>query len=469
MSDGSKAGDKAQAPGRRTFLKETLAGAACALGFPTIIPASALGAEGTVAPSDRITLGSIGVGRMGGGDTRAFLQQKDVRVVAICDVQESRRKAQKEIVDNTYGDKACTTYNDFRELLERKDVDALMLATGERWTPLIGAEAARRGKHMYYEKPLALTVENAKAIREVIRHSGVAWQFGTQQRSSQYFRFAVELVRNGKIGNLQKIVIGSSGGDGRLEPEVPKPVPPGVDWDMWLGPAPMVPYSDLRIGLWWLRISDYGLGNLDGGWGIHDLDIAQWANNTDHTTPISVEGTGTLYDDIRDTVNFYEIEHTYANGVKIHMMNLALALSRYSQFPRGTGNSTVLIGDEGWIWVSRQGMQSHPESILRTIIGPNDKRVIHSDDHKRNFLDAVRTGQPTVTNIEAAAHDEMIAQMSDIAVRLKRKLRWDPVKEEFIGDEEANRRLSKPMRSPWRLEVPVEVTKSTGSTSTLGG
>lgn len=195
---------------RRDMLKGTLAGAAAVLGFPTIIPASALGAEGAVAPSDRITLASIGVGRMGGGDTRAFLQQKDVRVVAVCDVQESRRNAQKDIVDRTYGDKACATYNDFRELLERQDVDALMLATGERWTPLIGAEAARRGKHMYYEKPLALTVENAKAIREVIRRSGVAWQFGTQQRSSQYFRFAVELVRNGKIGNLQKVVIGSS-------------------------------------------------------------------------------------------------------------------------------------------------------------------------------------------------------------------------------------------------------------------
>jgi predicted dehydrogenase len=472
MSNSLKAGEKAQAPGRRTFLKETLAGAACVLGFPTIIPSSALGADGATAPSDRITLGCIGVGRQGTGDMKGFLQHDDVRVVAICDVQETARNAAKALVDARNGDKQCATYNDFRELIARKDVDALLLATGERWTPYIGIAAARLGKHMYYEKPCALTVENAKAIRAAVKQSGVVFQFGAQQRSSQYFRFACELVRNGKIGQLKTVAIASSGGGARLQPEVPKDPPPGFDWDLWLGPAPWVPYSDLRTSVYWLRISDYGLGNLAGGWGIHDLDIAQWVNNSDDTTPISVEGTGTLYDDIRDTVATYDIEHTYANGVKIKFMDGATARRQFNQF--GPGNSDVLIGTEGWIWVSRDGIKTQPESLMRTIIGPNDKQVISGldysleaiqagnpalhaaapSDHRTNFLDAIRTGRPNVSPVDVAAHDEMIAQMADIAVRLKRKLHWDPIKEEFINDEQANRRLAKPARGPWRLEVP---------------
>ncbi|HMD71478.1 MAG TPA: Gfo/Idh/MocA family oxidoreductase [Bryobacteraceae bacterium] len=473
MSNGSKAEKKAHVGDRRNFLKGTLAGAACVLGFPTIIPASALGAEGTTAPSDRITLGCIGVGRQGTGDMRGFLQHDDVRVVAICDVQETARKAAKALVDARNGDKSCATYNDFRELLGRKDIDALLMATGERWTPYIGIEAARLGKHMYYEKPCALTVENAKAIRAAVKQSGVVFQFGAQQRSSQYFRFACELVRNGKIGQLKTIAIASSGGGGRLQPEAPKDPPPGFDWDMWLGPAPWMPYSDLRTSVYWLRISDYGLGNLAGGWGIHDLDIAQWVNNSDDTTPISVEGTGTLYDDIRDTVATYDIEHTYANGVKIKFMDGGTARRQFTQF--GPGNSDVLIGTEGWIWVSRDGIKTQPESLIREIIGPNDKHVIGGSDftqeailtgssatlhaaaggdHRTNFLDSIRTGRPNVSPVDVAAHDEMIAQMADIAVRLKRKLHWDPVKEEFIDDEQANRRLAKTARGPWRTEVP---------------
>ena len=452
MSDSSEATEQAQAPGRRTFIKETLAGAACVLGFPTIIPSSALGADGATAPSDRITIGCIGVGRQGTGDMRGFLQHDDVRVLAICDVQETARKNAKGLVDARNGDKSCATYNDFRELLERKDIDALLMAPGERWTPYIGIAAARMGKHMYYEKPLALTVENAKAVRAAVKESGVVFQFGTQQRSSQYFRFACELVRNGNIGQLKTIAVASSGGGARLQPEEPKEPPSGFDWDMWLGPAPWVPYSDLRTSVYWLRISDYGLGNLAGGWGIHDLDIAQWVNNSDDTTPVTVEGTGTLYDDIRDTVATYDIEHTYANGVKIKFMDGATAHRQFQQF--GPGNSDVLIGSEGWIWVSRQGMKTHPESLMREIIGPDGQHVIYSADHRTNFLDAIRTGKPTVSSIDVAAHDEMIAQMGDIAVRLKRKLHWDPTKEEFINDEQANRRLAKTSRGPWRLEVP---------------
>jgi predicted dehydrogenase len=433
---------------RREFLKGALA-------FPAIVPPSARGAN------DRITVGCIGVGRMGGGNLRSFLRQPDVRITAICDVQQVRREQQKAVVDKTYGDQVCTACNDFRELLDRKDIDAVMIATGERWHPIISAEAARRGKHIYCEKPLALTVAEAKAVRDAVRRSGVTFQFGTQQRSSAYFRNACELVRGGKIGQLQKVVIGCSGPSGARQIEQPGRVPRGFDWDMWLGPAPWAPYSDLRASLIWLAIYDYGLGSIGGSWGVHDIDIAQWVNNSDHTTPISVEGAGTLYDDIRDTIAAWEMEYVYANGVKIHFLNRSAAIKQYAQYWTGEGNSVVLIGSEGWIWVSREGIKSQPDSILRTFIGPNDPRVMASNDHKRNFLDAIRTGQPTISPIEAAARDEMICQMGDIAVRLERKLRWDPAKEEFVGDVQANRRLWRPMRSPWRIATAERLERAT--------
>ena len=375
-------------------------------------------------------------------------------MVAICDVQDSARERIKTAVDRQYKDTACAAYNDFRELLERDDIDALMLATGERWTPIIGAEAARRGKHMYYEKPMAVTIEDAKAMRAVVRRYGVAFQFGTQQRSSVYFRNACELVRNGRIGQLQEIVIGCSGAGAPSGPEKITAPPPGFDWDMWLGPAPWVPYSDLRCSVLWLAIYDYGLGSIGGNWGVHDLDFAQWANNSDDTTPVTVEGEGAIYqDDIRDTICKWDIEYTYANGVKINLMDRASAMARYRQYWRGTGslNGVILLGSEGWIWVSREGMETQPESLVRAVIGPNEQRVVRSNDHTRNLLDAIRTGSPTLSSVEVAAHDEMMCQMGDIAVRLKRKLRWDPVKEEFIDDPAANRRMARAKRGVWHV------------------
>jgi predicted dehydrogenase len=438
---------------RREFLKRTAAGIA---GFPAIVPASALGLSGATPPSERIVMGSIGVGNMGSGHLRGLLQYDDVRVAAVCDVQETRRQRAKAVVDAAYGDQSCAVYNDFRELLARGDIDAVLIATGERWHPLIGMEAARRGKHMYQEKPMCLSVAEAKAQREAVRRAGVVFQFGTQQRSSYYYRFSMELVRNGRIGELQKILICSNGGYGyarqRIEEQVKDP-PPGFDYDMWLGPSPYNPYSDTRVSGIWMSITDYGLGHMGGLWGIHDLDIAQWANNADNTTPVSVEGTGVFHDDIRDTAYIYDIEYKYANGVVCQYMDLSTAKKRYEQFRYGA-MACCLVGSEGWIYVAREGMRTNPPSLMRSFIGPNDIRVIQSNDHKRNFFDAIRTGRPTISPVEAAAHDEMMCQMGDIALRTRRKLRWDPVKEIFIDDPEANRRLSRSMRSPWRCDVP---------------
>jgi predicted dehydrogenase len=434
-------------------MKGTLAGAVDVLGVPDIIPATVLGAGGATPPSDRITLGSIGVGVMGGSHVRGFLQHEDVRLVAVCDVRESARQRAQGMVNARYGDKACAAYNDFRELLARPDIDAVVIATPEFWHPFIGIEAARQGKHMYYEKPMSRTVEEAQALREAVRRSGVVFQFGTQQRSSFYFRHACELVRNGKIGQLKSIAVGSAGGylHRELQLASPQPVPAGLDWEMWLGPAPWAPYSDLRVAEFtWMNIYDYGLGGMGGEYGIHDLDIAQWVNDADHTGPITVEGNGECYRDIRDTISDYEVEYIYANGVRLHFMDLVTARKRVRQFELGRSVGVVIFGTEGWIWVSREGIRTQPESLVAAVIGPNEIRVMRSKDHKRNFLDAIRTGRQTISPVEVGARDEMVCQMADIAIRMKRKLRWDPVKEVF-DDEAANRRLSRPKRGPWRL------------------
>jgi predicted dehydrogenase len=429
---------------------------------------------GVVAPSDKIVFGSIGVGSKGTGDLRAWLAKDDVVVKAVCDVRDASSQNAKSLVDARNGDKSCAIYRDFRELLARTDIDAVNIAPGERWHTLMSIEAARRRKHIFCQKPIALTVEEAKAVREAVQRYGVSFQLGAQQRSSALFRHAVELVRNGRIGQLQTIAIGSAGGGQTALPlglgftkmpmEKPAEVPQGVDWDLWLGPSPLVPYSDLRITRTWMSISDYGLGAIGGEYGVHDIDVGQWANNSDHTTPVSVEGTGEPYHDIRDTLTTYEIEYRYANGVKMQLMDLVTARKRYFQFQfgesvRGVSVGLILMGTEGWIWVSRVGMRTQPESLVRTVFGPNDVRVLRSDDHPQNLLDAIRTGQPTVCPVEVGTHDEMICQMGDIAARLGRKIQWDPVKEVFVNDEAANRKLSRVMRSPWRLEIPGAVGK----------
>jgi predicted dehydrogenase len=444
---------EAKGSSRRDFLQR--AAAIGAAGFPAIVPGSALG-YGATPPSDRIQMGSIGVGNMGSGHLRGLLQYEDVHVMAICDVQQPRRERAKAAVDTKYGDTACGDHSDFRELLARKDIDAVLIATGERWHPLIGIEAARQGKHMYHEKPMALSVAEAKAERAAVQRSGVVFQFGTQQRSSYYYRFSMELVRNGHIGELQKILICSNGGYGyarnRVEEKVTAP-PPGFDYDRWLGPSPYSAYSDTRVSGIWMSITDYGLGHMGGLWGIHDLDIAQWVNDADHTTPVSVEGTGVFHDDVRDTAYIYDIEYKYANGVICEYMDLSTAKRKYEQFRNGA-MAACFVGSKGWVYVAREGMRTNPPSLMRTAIGPNDIRVIRSNDHKRNFFDAIRRGQRTISTVEAAAHDEMMCQMGDIALRTKRKLRWDPVKESFMDDPEANRWLTRSMRSPWRCDVP---------------
>jgi predicted dehydrogenase len=421
---------------RRAFISSSVA--------PLLVPASARGAN------DRVVMGVIGVGGMGGGHLRALVNNSDVRVAAVCDVMSDRRNRAKDSVNTAYKDNSCVGYNDFRELLARPDIDAVLIAVPDHWHALIGTEAARRGKHMYYEKPMGVSLAESKAMREAVQRYGVVFQFGTQQRSSFNYRQTIELIRNGRIGELKTIMIASAGS--QYVPNQPaQPVPEGFDYEMWLGPAPWVPYTYERCTRNWTLIYDYSLGCISGAWGVHDVDIAQWANDADHTGPIEVEGTGAYpADGLYDTAIQWEIEHTYANGVKLLHMDRRTANSRAKQFSMGT-MASLFIGTEGWIYVSRAALHTHPASLVREKFKSSEFQVVRSDDHRRNFLEAVRKGGTPLSPIEAAVRADTVCQQADIAMRLKRKLRWDPVKEMFTGDEQANRMLARPMRSPWHL------------------
>lgn len=413
-------------------------------GFPAIIPARAFGAN------DRIAIASIGVGQMGSGHLRGLIQSPDVRVVAVCDVRKQHRDRAKEIVDTRYGDTSCAAYHDFREMLSRKDIDAVLIAVPDHWHALIGVEAARQGKHMYYEKPMGVSFAEAKAVRDAVHRSGVTFQFGTQQRSSRDYRVTCELIRNGRIGQLTTMVIGSAQYTPVATPPE-EPVPPGFDYDMWLGPAPWAPYCDLRCTRQFTLIYDYSIGCISGAWGIHDVDTAQWMNDADATGPLSAEGTAwTPKDGLFDTAHTFEIEHVYANGVKLLHLDITTAKKRYKQFRFGN-MASLFIGTEGWIYVSRQGMRTEPESLMHATIGPHERRVISSNDHRGNFFHALRTGTKPISDIGAAVRADTICQHADIAIRLGRKIRWDPEREIFPNDEQANRMLARPMRAPWRL------------------
>jgi len=328
-----------------------------------------------------------------------------------------------------------------------------MISTGERWHSLVTIAASNWDKNMLTEKPLGLSVAEFKAVREAVTRNNVTFQFGTEARAFFSYRHAVELVRNKRIGELKTIMAAANHGPTDHLNEQPKDPPPGFDYDMWLGPSAWAPYSDMRVSIAaWPFISDYGLGCLDGAWGIHDVDIAQWVNDSDNTGPLDVEGTGSFYTDIRDTPYEWTVEHTYANGVRLIHLDMVSAKKRAPEFSALPSNgATVIYGTEGWIYVSRAGIVTNPASLASERIGPDKIQVIRSNDHRGNLLNAIRTGQQTICPVEAAVRAQTVIQQAYISLCLGRKLRWDPVAEEFIGDAEANRWLTRPMRSPWRI------------------
>jgi predicted dehydrogenase len=428
------------------------------LAIPQIIPASVLGAGGAVAPSNRVGLGCIGLGIQGTGNMKTFLGHPEVRVTAVCDVHETQRLTGKKVVDDFYSNADCVACKDFRELIARPDIDAVQITTPDHWHPLIALEAARHGKHMYHEKPMGWSFRAAQTVRKAIHERGVVFQFGTQQRSSGKFRPACELVRNRKIGQLKTILVGVPGSVSSCPIQPTEPVPKELDYDFWLGPAPLAPYCYQRCRPFtpkegwsvWYSISDYCMGMI-GNWGVHHLDIAQWGNNTERSGPTEIEGTAEFPQGmLTDCCVSWQVENRYANGVTLVHMDDATSKKHPLQ-KGGHGHGILFLGSEGWVHVDRGGWDAHPKSLLETKPGANDLRLFRSDNHHGNFIDALKKrGQPAAP-IDSAVRTDTLCQLQLIAVKLRRRLRWDPVKEDFTGDAEASRMLDRPMRAPWKV------------------
>ena len=441
---------------RRQFLQRSAATAGV-LGFPWIVPASVLGRAGAVAPSNRVVLGCIGLGIQGTGNMRTFRGNSEVQVAAVCDVHETRRLEGKQAVDEYYGNQDCAAYKDFRELLARPDIDAVQITAPDHWHPLIALEATRRGKPMYCEKPIGWSVRAAQAVRKAVQESGVVFQFGTQQRSGAKFRLACELVRNGKIGELKTILVGVPA-SWTCPKQPTEPVPKELDYDLWLGPAPLAPYCYQRCRPHtqkegysvWYCISDYCLGMI-GNWGVHHLDIAQWGNGTELSGPTEVEGSGVFPQDLlTDGATRWQIDNRYANGVTLVHMDDGTARKHPLQVA-GYGHGVLFLGTEGWVHVDREKIDANPATLLKTPFGPNELRLFKSDNHHANFIDAVKGRTKPAAPIDIAVRTDTLCHLEQIAIKLRRKLRWDPANEAFVNDDEANALLDRPMRGPWKL------------------
>jgi predicted dehydrogenase len=432
---------------RRQFLKRTATAASAAV--PIIIPGSALGRADRTAPSRRIVVGSIGVGTMGFADMSALMSISQAQVVAICDVKSTMRDRAKQAVDAHYGNADCAAYNDFRELLARGDIDAVSIATLDSWHVLHALAAVRAGKDVYVEKPLGMSIHEIKVLRDAVHRYGRVFQFGTQQRSSPEFRHACEIARNGRLGKLHTIKVGVHAGAAErsgLRTYAPEPVPDWLDYDLWLGPAPWAPYTTARLVYpHWFHISDYSLGYVSG-WGIHHIDIAQWGGGTELTGPVEIEGSARFpYDDaLCDNPLSWNTRMKYANGVELIFTGEGPGFT-------GVRHGITFEGTDGWVWVNRGAIDAQPKSLLQEPFGPDDVRLPVSTFHQGNFLECVRTREKTISNVDVAVRSDTVCQLAWSAFQLQRKLRWDPEKELFIGDPDANQRLIRPLRAPWHL------------------
>jgi predicted dehydrogenase len=456
---------------RRRFLVAT----GTALAAPTLIPASALGAEDRPAPSERITMGVVGWGMQGPGNTGAFLNQKDCQVVAACDLDKQHLAAAVNAVNRKYGNEDCQAYHDYREMMARKDIDAVMLALPDTWHALVSVEAARNGKDIYGEKPLARTIAEQQAIVKAVQQHQRIWQTGSWQRSVENFHKAVEIVQNGLIGKVSRVEVGLPSGHhdfagtapellkklegvagaprnlARLTPSTPgwdqavSAPPPELDYDRWLGPSAMEPYVKTRVHMNWRWNYNVGGGQLLD-WIGHHCDIAHWGLGFDGTGPVEVEGQGEFpaKDAIWNTCSKYRITCTYAEGVT---MTIA---GGHSDIRGGT----KWIGSDGWVWVDRGRFDCSNEELKDISRLPQNLRqvkVYHSRDHMRNFLDCVKSRQPTITPVEAAHRSAVPGHLGLIAMLVGRKIKWDPRQEVIVGDAAASQFLSREYRSPWKL------------------
>jgi predicted dehydrogenase len=431
---------------RRQFLKQAAVAAVGAAGLPLFIPARALGRDGHTAPSDRITIGCIGVGGMGTGNMNSFLGKRDARVVAVCDVDAAHRKAALDAVNGKYQSKDCAEYEDFRELLARPGLDAASIAVPDHWHAVVAVAAAAAGLDIYGEKPLGYTISEGRAIVDGVKRYARVWQTGSWQRSQRHFRYGCELVRNGRIGKVHTVRVGLPYGNSIADNggyQIMKP-PAGFNYNMWLGPAPWAPYCPNRCHWNFRWISDYSGGQLTD-WAGHHCDIANWGMNTELSAPVEIEGKAEFppaRDGLFDTAVSYRFEAKFKEG-------FTMIVADQKQQPKGRG--VQFEGENGWVYVDRSGIDASPKSLLTSVIGPDEVHLYVSDDHHQNFLDCVRSRSLTVTPVEVAHHSIMIGHLGLIAMKLGRKVFWDPATERFVNDPAADSYLVRPMRSPWHV------------------
>ena len=432
---------------RRSFLRA----AGCAIAAPIILPWSVLGAT---APSKRINIGCIGVGRMGTGDLMETIGFDDVSIVAVCDLDSNRLSLAKKRVENFYAGKrpsgeykGCATYADYRELISRADIDTVQIALPDHWHTMPALAAARAGKDIFIQKPLTLTHAEGRLLSDTVRRYARVLQVGSQQRSDSRFRFGCELVRNGRIGKVHTVKVGlpTDPGGGSV---TPMPVPPNLNYEMWLGPAPWAPYTEDRVHPQkdingrpgWLRITDYCLGMITG-WGSHHNDIVQWGLGTELTGPVEVSAEAEFpKDGLWDVHGLFRIEYTYASGTKVICAD-----------DKRNKPGILFEGSEGWVWVDRGRIDAQPKSLLTSNIGPDEIHLYRSNSHKGNFIECIKSRRETICPVEVGHRSCTVCILGHIAMVLGRKLRWDPEKEIFTNDVEANRMLSRPYRGPWTV------------------
>ena len=426
---------------RRQLLKATASTGVLAAA-PMIVPGSALGLAGATPPSDRITLAGLGIGGRGERDLESFLVQRDVQFLAICDVRDERREAIKSKADKHYGNNDCAMYGEMYDLWARKDIDAVLIATGDRWHTLLSILTAKSGKDVYCEKPCSMTIAESRALADSFHRLGRVYQAGTQRRNGTNFEHCIELARTGTLGKLHTLHANAGPGDRWPPltthdwlPAEPEPAKQVIDWNRWLGPAPWRPYNSLYVKRFWRGYFDFhGGGILE--WGSHTVDLCQGAGGHDETAPVE-------YVPHRpDGVTPYSIDCRYADGMKLILRDTGWD---------GLGSCAIRFeGDAGWVQTGDAGTVETSESLSRYRKTFEDAREA-TTRHVRNFLDSVKSRKQPRANALAASQTHVACHAAYIAFQLGRKLRFDPATDGFLGDDEANRMRSRAMREPWRL------------------
>jgi predicted dehydrogenase len=430
---------------RRNFLRNSLSAVAGAIVLPNIIPSSALGMNGMTPPSDRIVLGSIGVGSQGSSNLRDFLNFKEVQYVAMCDVDSGHLEKASAMVAKKTGNADIRKYKDYREFLEKEKLDAVCISVPDHWHSTAYISAANKKIDIYGEKPLARSIGEGQQIVKAVQKNKIVWQTGSWQRSLENFHKGAELVFNGRLGKIKNVEVGLPDGNKLIGMPPVIAVPAELDWDFWLGSAPKVPYRG--VSHWnWRWILDYSGGQLTD-WAGHHIDIAHWGLGLDRTGPIEVSGEG-VYPGANELYNVpteYDFTCKYKSGVIIRVANAA-------RLPMGMG--VTWYGEKGWIHVDRGDVltASKPELISEEL-GADKKPLYKSNNHIGNFLECIRSRKETITPVEVAHRSISVGLLGEIAMTTKQTIQWDPIKEEIVNNADASKMLMRSFRAPWKMPV----------------